>query len=100
MTHEKEAPVGYRRPPRHTQFKPGQSGNPKGQSRKSGKARGGEIVNGGVDAAKIQLMGSFEIMLRKLVQRALRDNDFVAVKEILSLCEKYKVIKPPGRPSG
>lgn len=26
-----EARVGYKRPPRHTQFKPGQSGNPKGR---------------------------------------------------------------------
>ena len=27
--------VGYRRPPRHTQFKPGQTGNPKGRPKKS-----------------------------------------------------------------
>jgi hypothetical protein len=27
--------VGYKKPPRHTQFKPGQSGNPKGRSKKS-----------------------------------------------------------------
>src|SRR5215213_6143909 len=27
--------VGYRKPPRHTQFKPGQSGNPKGRPRQS-----------------------------------------------------------------
>jgi hypothetical protein len=27
--------VGYRRPPKHTQFKPGQSGNAKGRPRKS-----------------------------------------------------------------
>jgi hypothetical protein len=40
-------------------------------------------------------MGPFEIMLRRLVQRALHDNDFAAVKEVLSICEKYKVIKPP-----
>jgi Family of unknown function (DUF5681) len=26
--------VGYRKPPRHTQFKPGQSGNPKGRPKK------------------------------------------------------------------
>lgn len=38
----------------------------------------------------------FEIRLRALVHRALRDNDFAAVKEILRICEKYKVIKPPG----
>lgn len=27
--------VGYRKPPKHTQFKPGQSGNPNGRPRKS-----------------------------------------------------------------
>ena len=31
---EKEA-VGYKKPPRHTQFKPGQSGNPKGRPKKA-----------------------------------------------------------------
>ena len=32
-----EFPVGYRKPPRHTRFKPGQSGNPGGRPKK--KAR-------------------------------------------------------------
>jgi len=27
-------PVGYKKPPRHTQFRPGQSGNPKGRPKK------------------------------------------------------------------
>ena len=27
--------VGYKKPPRHTQFKPGKSGNPKGRPRKN-----------------------------------------------------------------
>lgn len=29
-----EFPVGYKKPPRHTRFKPGQSGNPNGRPRK------------------------------------------------------------------
>ena len=32
---DQEYPVGYRKTPKHTQFKPGQSGNPKGRPRKS-----------------------------------------------------------------
>jgi hypothetical protein len=28
-------PVGYKKPPRHTQFKPGQSGNPRGRPKQS-----------------------------------------------------------------
>lgn len=31
---ESEFPVGYKKPPRHTRFKPGQSGNPSGRPRK------------------------------------------------------------------
>lgn len=34
MKHEEKEPVGYKQPPRHTQFKPGQSGNPKGRPKK------------------------------------------------------------------
>jgi hypothetical protein len=98
MTDEKEGPIGYRRPPRHTQFKPGQSGNPRGHSRAAGSSTTGavshEFVNE-ADRAKAEHMRAFEIFLRKLVHRALNDNDFCAVKEVLALCEKYKVMKPP-----
>jgi|SRR5215831_597891 len=31
---QKDHPVGYKNPPRHSQFKPGQSGNPKGRPKK------------------------------------------------------------------
>jgi hypothetical protein len=33
--HEEKYPVGYKQPPRHTQFKQGQSGNPKGRPKKA-----------------------------------------------------------------
>ena len=32
MTDEKTYSVGYKRPPQHTRFKAGQSGNPKGKA--------------------------------------------------------------------
>ena len=34
---DKTYPVGYKKPPRHTQFKPGQSGNPNGRPKKEKK---------------------------------------------------------------
>src|SRR5580658_1440414 len=34
-TEDKEYAVGYKRPPRHSQFQPGKSGNPNGRPRKS-----------------------------------------------------------------
>ena len=30
---DKDYPVGFKKPPKHTQFKPGESGNPKGRPR-------------------------------------------------------------------
>jgi len=33
--HAESDPVGYKQPPRHSQFKPGQSGNPKGRPKKT-----------------------------------------------------------------
>jgi len=92
----KQGKIGRGHPPVNRQFKPGQSGNPKGQSRNLHKAENGaEIPDARVEANMTQQMGLFEIKLRTLVHRALRDNDFAAVKEVLSICEKYKVIKPP-----
>jgi hypothetical protein len=91
MTDEKEAPIGYRRPPRHTQFKPGESGNPKGRSKQSANRAGAIIVS--LPGAQLQPMSTFECDLRKLVQRAL-NNDWRAVEKLLHLCQKHKVIKP------
>ena len=31
---KKDYEIGYKKPPKHTQFKPGQSGNPKGRPQK------------------------------------------------------------------
>ena len=39
MTDSSEDDVGYRRPPRHSQFKKGQSGNPKGRRKASASFR-------------------------------------------------------------
>lgn len=35
MTQSHDFPVGYKKPPKHSRFKPGQSGNPRGRPKKS-----------------------------------------------------------------
>lgn len=69
---KKDYDVGYRKPPRHTQFKPGQSGNPHGRPRKEQsfasaldkalkapvkvRENGKERVLSGVDALAMRLV--------------------------------------------
>lgn len=100
MSDEKSSSVGYRKPPQHTRFKPGQSGNPSGKRKvpASGPINIPEVLNGTVkvhQGTKAREMSVFEVTIRALVSRALKRNDFAAIKEFLELCEKYELLKPP-----
>lgn len=94
--------VGYRRPPKHSRFKPGQSGNRKGRPPRRQEALD---VAGLLDepipvsqAGAAREMSGFEVGVRKLVSRALKDGDLQAALEFLRLCEKYRVIVPAPAP--
>lgn len=81
--------VGYRRPPRHSQFKEGQSGNPKGRPR--GKRNMSSLV-GDVLAQKVTItangrrkrVSSETAMLLRLREKAL-GGDLKALTMLLSL---------------
>jgi hypothetical protein len=87
------AAVGYRKPPKSTQFKKGKSGNPKGRLRGS---RGVSAVLRDVVRQKIPVtengktrrVPALEVMLRRLANDAVR-NDPRALKLILSLVDRY-----------
>lgn len=96
--------VGYCRPPQHSRFKPGQSGNPKGRPRKQ-KPKPGEIDVVGIlqepiltqneVGGTVKEMSGFEVAVRKLLVFALTKGKLSAALEFLRLCEKYNVIRTP-----
>jgi Family of unknown function (DUF5681) len=81
--------VGYGRPPLHSRFKPGQSGNPKGRPRQSRNLRtivkkvceqAMEIREGG----RLRRMPTMEVLVRTLVSRGLK-GDPKAVASLMVL---------------
>ena len=85
--------VGYRHPPRATQFKKGSSGNPRGRpkgSRNIGKVlrdvTGQKIAV--TENGRTRRMPALEVMLRKLTNDAMRA-DPRALKAIFSLMDRY-----------
>ncbi len=91
--------VGYGCPPKHTQFKKGQSGNPRGRpkSKKSSSTDVSQLLNEPVKVktgGKARNMSPFEASFRKLAQRAL-NGDLPAILKFVKICEEYGVIAPP-----
>jgi hypothetical protein len=88
-----EPAVGYGRPPKATQFKKGQSGNPKGRP-KGSRPVGAvlqEILGQRIavtENGKTRRLPALEVMLRRLANDAMR-NDQPALKLILTLVDRY-----------
>jgi Family of unknown function (DUF5681) len=94
-----DAEVGYGKPPKHRQFKRGQSGNPNGRPKaaKSGLTDIAAILDEPLTVRKAgatESMSPFEVSVRQLVKRALGKNDLKAILEFVRLCERYKLIAP------
>jgi hypothetical protein len=85
--------VGYRNPPKATQFKPGQSGNPKGRPKgiRPVGALLQDIIHQKVavtEGGKTRRIPALEVMLRRLANDAMR-SDQKAIKLLLSLVDRY-----------
>jgi hypothetical protein len=99
--------VGKGRPPEHTRWKPGESGNPKGRPKaaKSEPTDVAEVLGEPLSvkqAGTTRKMSPFEVGVRQLVKRALSKSDLRAILEFVRLCESYELIapQPPPEQSG
>ena len=95
--------VGYKKPPRHSQFKPGNRGNPKGRGKRKVETEAetlkrvlnfpAEFRHGG----KSKRAPRIELMIRRYGAAALK-GDVGAAAMLLKIrahCEKYGDINPP-----
>ncbi len=92
--------VGYCRPPKDTQFRKEHSGNPRGAPPKQQQelADVASVLNEPIfvnRAGTRRKMGSFEVSVRKLVGRALKEKDLNAIQEFIRLCETLGIMEPP-----
>ncbi len=102
--HGNDYEVGYGCPPKHTQFKKGQSGNPRGRSksRKSGSTVVSELLNEPVrvkTGEKTRDMWLFEVGLRQLALKAI-NGDLSAILKFVKICEEYGIIALPPADTG
>jgi Family of unknown function (DUF5681) len=84
--------VGFRRPPKATQFKAGKSGNPRGRPKgsRSVSAVLGDVIRQKIavtENGKTRRIPALEVMLRRLANDAMR-NDPRALKFLLSLVDR------------
>jgi hypothetical protein len=85
--------VGYARPPKHTRWEKGQSGNPKGRPKKVPDDLL-DVVNVPVSVTiggKQRKISGFEASFRKLAQKALK-GELRAMIRFVRYCEEYGVI--------
>jgi len=91
--------VGYRKPPVEHQFKKGTSGNPAGASSKHKREPidVDGILNEPLDVNTTggrQKMTAYEVGVRQLVNRALKEKNLNAILELIALCESFRLLVP------
>ena len=109
MMEETEKPsgdyeVGYGKPPKEHQFRPGWSGNIAGRrkSKKSGSTDISELLNEPVKittGGKVREMGPFEAGFRKIAKRAV-EGHLPSILKFIKICEEYGVLAPPPAATG
>ena len=97
--------TGYRNPPKHTQFKKGRSGNPRGRPRQAlrqvsagsrFRAVAGELIDIEVAGVKVK-MSRWAAYVRQVYTMALNKNDSAA-RLLDQLRRQFPGDLPPGDP--
>ena len=100
---DKDYEVGNRKPPKHSQFKKGQSGNPQGRRRAQPKQIDlGRLLNPELTINKDgapKRMSAYEIYLRRLVSQALEEKKIAAIGRLLDLFEEHRLLSLPPKPA-
>ena len=78
----------YKQPPKHTQFKPGQSGNPKGRT--PGLSITAMIREELEKVPKGQKKPAKQLLVERIIKKAINEGD----KEMIKLCWHYMDGKP------
>lgn len=91
--------VGYRKPPKRTQFKPGRSGNPKGRAKgqRNLKSDLTSILKKQVtirEDGEVRRVARQEAILLSLFERAMR-GDVKATSQILAMLLRLEAQDPP-----
>ncbi len=89
--------VGYKKPPKHTQWKPGQSGNPKGRPKKSKdfeKLLDAELSQTLriMENGEARTLSKRELIIKTLVTDALK-GDLRALKLVLPFLVNQRVVE-------
>jgi hypothetical protein len=89
--------VGYKHPPRHTRFRKGQSGNPRGRPKGTGVRSAAErvldrLVTATVDGERRRVPLT-EALVLQLAQKAL-GGDHRASREILRIADQVEAARP------
>jgi hypothetical protein len=91
--------VGKGKPPKHTRFPKGRSGNPRGRPRT--KKVGAAAITGLLEkpvtvraGRKVRKISPFEAGFRQTARRALEGN-LRSIIRFIRLCEEYGVLVPP-----
>lgn len=93
--------IGYKKPPRHTQFKPGESGNRAGRPRKRKADPAHDPASILTEPVRVRSngqmkeMSGLEVGLRKKVQEALKTSSARKLLKAIDMFDKEGLIRRP-----